>query len=63
MAETGLWLHSQVVEDWWTGKDALPYFPYIFTAFLFILFANFLALIPASFSPTSHIAGDGDPGR
>ena len=45
----------KMVEDV-AGKDALPYFPYIFTAFLFILFANFLALIPTSFSPTSHIA-------
>ena len=26
------------------------------TLFLFILFANLLALIPASFAPTSHIA-------
>jgi F-type H+-transporting ATPase subunit a len=45
----------KMVEDV-TGKDALRYFPYIFTLFLFILFANFLALIPTSFSPTSHIA-------
>jgi len=38
------------------GKDALPYFPYIMTLFLFILFANFLVLIPGSFTTTSHIA-------
>ncbi len=38
------------------GKDALPYFPYIMTLFLFILFANFLGLIPGSFTTTSHIA-------
>jgi F-type H+-transporting ATPase subunit a len=45
----------KMVEDV-AGKDALKFFPYIFTLFLFILFANFLALIPTSFSPTSHIA-------
>ncbi|UWQ22988.1 F0F1 ATP synthase subunit A [Jannaschia sp. W003] len=45
----------KMVEDV-TGKDAIKFFPYIFTLFLFILFSNFLALIPASFSPTSHIA-------
>ena len=38
------------------GKDALPYFPYIMTLFVFILFANFLGLIPMSFTTTSHIA-------
>lgn len=44
----------KMVEDV-TGKDAVKYFPYIFTIFLFIFFANFLALIPMSFSSTSHI--------
>ena len=55
MAELAYGFIRKMVEDV-AGKDALPYFPYIFTAFLFILSANFLALIPASFSPTSHIA-------
>lgn len=45
----------KMVEDV-TGKDALKYFPYIMTLFCFILFANTLALLPMSFSPTSHIA-------
>jgi F-type H+-transporting ATPase subunit a len=45
----------KMVEDV-AGKDALRYFPYILTLFLFIFFANFLALIPTSFSPTSQIA-------
>jgi F-type H+-transporting ATPase subunit a len=55
IAELAYGFIRKMVEDV-AGKDALPYFPYIFTAFLFILFANFLALIPTSFSPTSHIA-------
>ncbi len=45
----------KMVEDV-TGKDGLKYFPYVMTLFCFILFANFLGLIPKSFSPTSHIA-------
>jgi len=45
----------KMVEDI-AGKEGMKYFPYIFTLFLFILFANLLALIPASFSVTSHIA-------
>ena len=39
-----------------TGPAGAKYFPYIFTLFLFILFANLLALIPGSFASTSHIA-------
>ncbi|MEO1796653.1 MAG: F0F1 ATP synthase subunit A [Pseudomonadota bacterium] len=38
------------------GKDAVKYFPYIMTLFCFILFSNFLGLIPMSFTTTSHIA-------
>ncbi len=45
----------KMVEDI-AGKEGMKYFPYIFTIFLFILFANLLALIPTSFSTTSHIA-------
>ena len=45
----------KMVEDV-TGKDGVKYFPYIMTLFLFILFANYLALIPMSYSPTSMIA-------
>ena len=38
------------------GKEGAKYFPYILTLFLFVLSSNVLALIPASFAPTSHIA-------
>ncbi len=55
VAELAYGFVHKMVEDV-AGKDALKFFPYIFTLFLFILFANFLALIPTSFSPTSHIA-------
>ena len=45
----------KMIEDI-TGKEGAKYFPYIITLFLFILFANLLALIPTSFASTSHIA-------
>jgi F-type H+-transporting ATPase subunit a len=45
----------KMVEDV-TGHDGAKYFPYIFTLFVFILFTNYLGLIPLSFTPTSHIA-------
>ena len=48
----------KMIEDI-TGKEGLKYFPHIMTAFLFILFANLLGLLPYSFSTTSHIAVTG----
>ncbi|MEM6761067.1 MAG: F0F1 ATP synthase subunit A [Pseudomonadota bacterium] len=45
----------KMVEDV-TGRDGIKYFPYIMTLFMFILCANFLGLIPMSFTTTSHIA-------
>ncbi|WP_420862389.1 F0F1 ATP synthase subunit A [Algirhabdus cladophorae] len=44
----------KMVEDV-TGKDAIVYFPYIMTLFMFIIFSNFLGLLPMAFTPTSHI--------
>jgi F-type H+-transporting ATPase subunit a len=38
-----------------TGSQGKPYFPFILTLFVFILFCNTLGLIPYSFTPTSHI--------
>ena len=38
------------------GKDGLRYFPYVMTLFCFIVFSNYLGLLPKSFSTTSHIA-------
>jgi F-type H+-transporting ATPase subunit a len=37
------------------GHGAQPYFPFVFTLFMFVLFANFLGLIPYSFSVTGQI--------
>lgn len=38
------------------GSEGRAFFPFIFTLFMFILFANTLGLIPYSFTPTSHVA-------
>ena len=37
------------------GKEGLPYFPFIFTVFMFILVGNLFGMIPYSFTFTSHI--------
>ncbi|SDX57151.1 ATP synthase F0 subcomplex A subunit [Ruegeria halocynthiae] len=38
------------------GKEGIKYFPYVMTLFMFIVVANFLGLIPTSFTTTSHFA-------
>ncbi|QFS81417.1 ATP synthase subunit a [Roseivivax sp. THAF40] len=55
IAELAYGFIYKMVEDI-TGKDGVKYFPYIMTLFLFIVFANFLGLIPMAFTTTSHIA-------
>ncbi len=55
VAELAYGLIYKMVEDV-AGKDAVRYFPYIMTLFMFIVFSNFLGLLPLAFTPTSHIA-------
>ncbi len=55
IAELAYGFVYRMVEDV-AGKDGVKYFPYIMTLFMFIVFANFLGLLPMSFTPTSHIA-------
>ena len=55
IAELAYGFIHKMVEDV-AGKEALTFFPYIFTVFLFIVFSNFLGLLPMAFTPTSHIA-------
>jgi F-type H+-transporting ATPase subunit a len=55
VAELAYGFIYKMVEDI-CGKDGVKYFPYIMTLFMFIVFANFLGLIPMAFTPTSHIA-------
>jgi F-type H+-transporting ATPase subunit a len=37
------------------GKEGMKFFPFVFTIFMFILFANLIGLIPYTFTVTSHI--------
>ncbi|MCM2563092.1 F0F1 ATP synthase subunit A [Lutimaribacter sp. EGI FJ00015] len=55
VAELAYGFIYKMVEDV-AGKDALAFFPYIMTLFMFIVFANFLGLVPMAFTTTSHFA-------
>ena len=55
VAELAYGFVHKMVEDV-AGHDAVKFFPYIFTLFIFIVFSNFLGLLPKAFTPTSHIA-------
>jgi F-type H+-transporting ATPase subunit a len=55
VAELAYGFIHKMVEDI-CGKEGLKYFPYVMTLFMFIVFANFLGLIPGAFTTTSHIA-------
>lgn len=37
------------------GKDGMKFFPFVFSLFMFVLFANMLGMIPGSVTVTSHI--------
>jgi F-type H+-transporting ATPase subunit a len=38
-----------------TGEAGMKFFPFVFTIFMFVLFANVVGLLPYSFTVTSHI--------
>jgi F-type H+-transporting ATPase subunit a len=38
-----------------TGKEGMQFFPLVFSLFLFVLTANFLGMVPGSFTVTSQI--------
>ena len=54
MAEMTYELVAGVVRDN-VGSAGRPYFAFIFTIFIFVLFSNLFGLIPYSFTVTSHI--------
>ena len=37
------------------GTEGMKYFPWVFTIFMFVLFGNYLGMIPYTFTYTSHI--------
>lgn len=58
IAELAYGFVYKMVEDV-AGKDAVRFFPYIMTLFMFIVLSNMLGLIPLAFTTTSHIAVTG----
>lgn len=55
VAELAYGFVYKMIEDV-AGKEGVKYFPYVMTLFMFIVFANFLGLLPLAFTTTSHIA-------
>jgi len=55
MAELSYEMVAGMVRDN-VGDEGRGYFPFVFTLFMFVLFGNFLGLIPGGFTFTSHIA-------
>ena len=45
---------SKMISDT-AGKKAKPYFSFIFSLFIFVLFCNMIGMLPYSFTVTSHI--------
>jgi F-type H+-transporting ATPase subunit a len=54
LAETFYDFVANLVRDN-AGHDAKPYFPFVFSVFMFVLFGNMLGMIPYTFTFTSHI--------
>jgi F-type H+-transporting ATPase subunit a len=54
MAELAYVFIANMVRDT-VGAAGRPYFPFIFTVFMFVLFGNMWGMIPYSFTFTSHI--------
>ena len=54
LTELSYTLVSKMISDT-AGSKAKPYFPFIFSLFMFVLFCNMLGMLPYSFTVTSHI--------
>ena len=54
MAEMSYTFIAKMINDT-AGSKAKPFFPFIFTLFMFVLFCNMVGMFPYSFTVTSHI--------
>ena len=54
IAELSYSFISKMISDT-AGTKAKPYFSFIFSLFMFVLFCNMFGMIPYSFTVTSHI--------
>ena len=55
LAELSYIFVANLIKDT-VGPAGRPYFPFIFTVFMFVLFGNMLGMVPYGFTFTSHIA-------
>ena len=54
VAEMSYTFVAKMISDT-AGSKAKPYFPFIFSLFMFVLFCNMVGMLPYSFTVTSHI--------
>ncbi|MDC0059496.1 F0F1 ATP synthase subunit A [Pelagibacteraceae bacterium] len=54
IAEMSYTFISKMINDT-AGTSAKPFFPFVFTLFMFVLFCNMIGMLPYSFTVTSHI--------
>ncbi len=54
LAELSYTFVSKMISDT-AGSKAKPYFAFIFSLFMFVLFCNMFGMIPYTFTVTSHI--------
>tara|TARA_Y100000590_G_scaffold258781_1_gene290438 strand:- start:5818 stop:6552 length:735 start_codon:yes stop_codon:yes gene_type:complete len=54
IAEMSYTFVAKMINDT-AGNNAKPFFPFIFTLFMFVLFCNMIGMLPYSFTVTSHI--------
>jgi len=54
LAEVAYQFVAKMIKDN-VGREGRPYFPFVFSLFLFVLFCNMLGMLPYSFTVTSHI--------
>ena len=54
LAELSYTFVSKMISDT-AGSEAKPYFAFIFSIFMFVLFSNMFGMIPYTFTVTSHI--------
>jgi len=54
LTELSYTLVSKMISET-AGSKAKPYFPFVFSLFMFVLFCNMLGMLPYSFTVTSHI--------
>ncbi len=55
VAETAYEFVAKLVREA-AGEEAMAYFPFVFSLFIFIFACNMLGLVPGAFTVTSHIA-------